>query len=76
MKTLLCSDLGGPCDHKVSGATFQEIGQACRKHVMECMQAGDAPHINAANKMRDAAPEQQQAWMAEWQRKFDAAAEV
>ena len=74
MKTLLCSELGGPCSHKVSGATFQEIGQACRMHVMERMQAGDEPHIKAAAKMRDAAPEQQRAWMAEWQRKFDAAA--
>ena len=76
MKKLTCRDFGGPCDHEISGVSFQEIGSKCRTHVMEKIQSGDQAHQIAASKMRDATPEQQMAMMAEYQRKFDAAPEL
>jgi hypothetical protein len=45
-------------------------------HVMERMQKGDEAHLSAANKMRSAAPEEQEAMMAEFKRKFDEAPNV
>ena len=42
-------------------------------HVMERMQKGDEAHLNAANSMRNSTPEQQQAVMADFKKKFDQA---
>ena len=41
MKSLTCRDMGGACDEVISGATFEEIGQNCRAHVMEALKRGD-----------------------------------
>lgn len=78
MKTLTCSDLGGPsgCQHEVSGETFEALGDNCKQHVMMEMQKGDAAHVTAANKMREASPEEQQAMFAAYRKKFDEAPEV
>ena len=73
MKTLTCKDLGGPCDHKISGATFEDIGKAAYTHVMDQIKAGDQPHSEAANKMRSATPTDQMAMMASYRKVFDAA---
>ena len=59
MKKLTCQDLGGPCDAAFTGESFEEIGKKCREHVMEQMQKGDEAHLSAANKMKNATPEQQ-----------------
>jgi hypothetical protein len=40
------------------------------------MQAGDAAHLSAANKMRNATPEEQKGMMAEFKRKFDVAPNI
>jgi hypothetical protein len=42
-----------------------------RQHVMEQMQQGDQAHLVAAQRMRDAAPEEQKTMMAEYRKKFD-----
>jgi hypothetical protein len=55
------------------GVRCEEIGKKSRAHVMEQMQKGDQAHLSAANNMRTAAPEQQQAMMAEFKKKFDQA---
>jgi ABC-type transporter MlaC component len=78
MKRLSCRDLGGPCDcdAEFAGQSFEEIGKKSHAHVMEQMQKGDEAHLSAADNMRTATPEQQQAMMAEFKRKFDEAPDV
>jgi predicted small metal-binding protein len=58
MKKLKCRDLGGPCDAEIVGNSFQEMGNNARTHVMEKIKSGDAAHKAAADKMRNASPEQ------------------
>jgi Protein of unknown function (DUF1059) len=76
MKRLTCRDLGGPCDAEFTGNSFGEIGKKSREHVMEQMQKGDEAHVSASNNMRSATPEQQNAMMAEFKRKFDEAPNI
>lgn len=76
MKKLTCRDLGGPCDHEITGNSFEEIGRNSRSHVMAQIKGGDKAHAAAAAKMSEATPEQQMAWMSEFKKKFDAAPEV
>ncbi|MGI9461113.1 MAG: DUF1059 domain-containing protein [Alphaproteobacteria bacterium] len=73
MKKLSCKNLGGACDTIISGETFDQMGQNCRNHVMEKINAGDEPHIAAMNKMKNATAEQQQTMMAEFEKKFNSA---
>jgi predicted small metal-binding protein len=35
MKTMTCRSLGGPCEQKLSAASWEEMLQAMTKHVME-----------------------------------------
>ena len=78
MKKLTCSDLGGPdsCDHELTGDTFEELGNNSKTHVMEQLQMGDQAHLAAVEKMKNATPEQQQAWFSEYKQKFDQAPEA
>lgn len=75
MKTLKCSDLGGPsaCDVEVSGETFEEVGNNCKAHVMEMVQKGDEAHQKAIERMMGLSPEAQQAEFASYKQKFDEA---
>ena len=73
MKKLTCKDLGGACDEGIAGATFEEIGQKCRGHVMEAIKRGDAAHKAAADRMMNASPSEQTAMMAKYKKAFDAA---
>jgi hypothetical protein len=76
MKRLTCRELGGACDKSIAGATFEEIGQRCRAHVMEAVQRGDAAHKAAVNKMMSASPSEQAAMMAEYKKRYEAAPDV
>jgi hypothetical protein len=71
MKKLTCRDLGGPCDAVINGSSFEEIGRKSKEHVMEQIQKGDEAHVAAANSMRSATQEQQQAMMAKFKQTFD-----
>jgi hypothetical protein len=51
--------------------TFEEFGRKSHEHVTEQMQKGDEAHLSAANSMRSATPEQQNAMMAKFKQKFD-----
>ena len=76
MKTLTCRDLGGPCDEKITGDSFGEIGTKCHTHVMEQIQKGDTAHRDAADKMRTASPKEQKATMAEYEKRYSEAPNV
>ncbi len=73
MKQLTCRQLGGACDDIISGASFAEIGQNCRAHVMAKIKAGDAAHKTAADKMASASPDDQRKMIAEFEERFKAA---
>lgn len=51
MKTMTCSQLGGPCNKKFHGDTFEELAKSCRRHCMEMLQKGDEDHLYAINEM-------------------------
>lgn len=74
----MCKDLGGPetCEVELSGETFEELGNNSKAHVMKMVEAGDEAHLAAIEKMKNATPEQQQAWFADFQKKFEEAPEV
>lgn len=76
MKKLTCKDLGGPCDQEITGNSFEEVGNNCKTHVMEQVNAGDGAHVAAVNKMKNATPEEQKAMFAEYEKKYNEAPEV
>ena len=76
MKKLICRDLGGPCDMELTGDSFQEIGKKSYDHVMEQIKSGDEAHKAAADKMRDASPEEQKSMMAEYEKRFNEAPNI
>ncbi len=76
MKKLACKDLGGPCDQEITGDSFEEIGKNSHAHVMEQINRGDEAHQAAAEKMREASPEEQKAMMAEFERNYNNAPEI
>lgn len=75
MKTMTCKQLGGACDQKFSGNSFDEIAMMVSKHARELVQQGDQAHIAAMNEMRASMTSQEaiNAWMDEKRKAFDAA---
>jgi predicted small metal-binding protein len=69
MKTMTCKDLGGPCDHRLSAATWDEMVGAMVKHVM-------ANHPDTAKEMEKMHNEDPKKWAAETKPKWDAAPEA
>jgi predicted small metal-binding protein len=76
MKRLTCKDLGGPCEFEILGDSFEEIGKKSYGHVMEQIDGGDELHKAAAAKMKNASPEEQQAMMAAFRKKFEDAPDM
>ncbi len=68
MKTVTCSDLGGPatCEVAITGQTPEEMGKNCQEHVMEEISKGDDAHQEAVEAMQGMSPEEQQAKYAEY----------
>jgi hypothetical protein len=77
MKKLNCRELGGPslCDEEITGDSFEEIGSNCKTHVMEKISNGDKEHMEAASKMKNATPEEQNTMMGEYKKKYEEASE-
>lgn len=74
MKTMTCEQLGGACDEKFTGNTFEEIAQQSKKHGLEMMQAGDKPHLRAMQEMRRtmSTPDGMKDWMESKRKEFEA----
>ena len=77
MKTMTCKQLGGACDIKFHGKTFEEIAELSKKHGMEMYEKGDEEHIKAMNEikllMND--PKAMKEWMESKKKEFDALTE-
>jgi predicted small metal-binding protein len=73
MKTMTCKQLGGACDKKFHGNSFEEIAEQSKKHGMEMFQAGDKEHIQAMNEMRKlmSSPDSMNEWMENKRKEFD-----
>jgi predicted small metal-binding protein len=69
MKTLICRDLGGECDKKLSARSWSEMVSTMTKHVME-------KHPDTAKKMEKMHNESPEKWGKEMKPKWDAAPEV
>ncbi len=52
MKTMMCRQLGGPCDLEVSGDTADDVIQAQDRHLREAVRAGDVDHEAAHEQMK------------------------
>ena len=74
MKTMTCKQLGGACDKKFQGNTFEEIAEESKKHGMEMFQKGDKDHMEAMNKMRNMTPEAMKQWFEDKRKEFDSLA--
>lgn len=80
MKTMKCSQLGGPksCSQEFSAATFDEMADKSKNHGVEMFQKQDAEHLKAQEDMMILMknPGAMQAWMEERRKDFNAAPEL
>ena len=74
MKKTTCAHLRGPesCLVEITGVTAEEMGNNCRKHVMEMMEKKDPDHLAAVQSMQTLSKEDQMAWYKEFESNFDA----
>ena len=74
MKKMTCRQLGGACDLVFEASTFEELAEKSKNHGMEMFQKGDAPHLQAMEKMKGLmeSPQKMQEWMDERRKEFEA----
>ena len=74
MKTMTCKELGGACDAKFQGETFEQIVQQSQQHGKEMFEKQDKAHFKAMEevqkKMQDR--ESMQKWVNERKQEFEA----
>jgi hypothetical protein len=71
MKQITCAQMGGPatCSTVITGATAVEMVKNGMDHV-------NAAHPDMAEAIKKMTPEETTAWMADFQKKFDALPEM
>ena len=52
MKTMTCSQMGGPCDAQFNGNTADDVIKAQDKHLKEMVASGDEKHKTALEMMQ------------------------
>ena len=52
MKTMTCTQMGGPCDTAFHGNTADDVIKAQDKHLKEMVAKGDEAHKNALKMMQ------------------------
>lgn len=52
MKTMTCSQLGGPCELRLSGESTDDVIQAQDRHLKEAVECGDTTHEQAHREMK------------------------
>ena len=74
MKSMTCKQLGGACDLKFQGNTFNEIAEMSKNHGIEMFQKGDKAHLEAMNKMKILMehPKKIQEWFESKKKEFEA----
>jgi Trk K+ transport system NAD-binding subunit len=71
MKQMTCAQMGGPatCSTIISGNTAEEMVKNGMDHIIQT-------HPEMAADVKNMTPEATAAWMADFQKKFDAAPEM
>ena len=74
MKTMTCTQMGGPCDTAFHGNTADDVIKAQDKHLKEMVAKGDEAHKNALKMMqaRWKNPLKGMGWYTKTQREFAA----
>ncbi len=52
MRTMICKQLGGPCDLPLRGSTADEVIKAQDRHPREAVAMGDQKHESALQDMK------------------------
>ena len=52
MKTMTCTQLGGPCELALEGDTADDVIKAQDRHLREAVEAGDTAHEDALKAMK------------------------
>ena len=52
MKTMTCTQLGGPCDLALRGQSADEVIKLQDRHLKDAVAAGDTSHEDAAKAMK------------------------
>lgn len=52
MKTMTCSQLGGPCEHAHRGESADDVIKAQDQHLKEMVAQGDQAHVPARDEMK------------------------
>ncbi len=52
MKTMTCTQMGGPCDAPLRGSTADQVIKAQDAHLKETVAAGDEGHKDALKAMQ------------------------
>lgn len=72
MKTFTCRELGGPCDEKLTGATYREVGEKGSAHIMSTTDEAHAKLREQLVTSSEAEKEQWWNWFkGEWDKKED-----
>jgi len=66
---MTCKELGGPCEQKLSAASWKEMAEKMTKHVME-------NHPETAKEMEQMHKEDPKKWGKEMKPKWEAAPEA
>ncbi|MGB1261681.1 MAG: hypothetical protein ACPG52_02130 [Cognaticolwellia sp.] len=64
MKTMLCKQLGGGCEQKLRGNSFEEIAEQSRQHCTKMLEQNDQAHLAAMAEMETLMQEPQA--MSDW----------
>lgn len=73
MKSMTCKELGGACDLKFHGDTFDELAEQSKNHGARMMEMGDGTHLKAMEEMKQKMmkPDEMNKWMEEKRNKFN-----
>ncbi len=73
MKSMTCNQLGGACDEQFQAQTFDEMAQMSKAHAMKMLQAQDAAHLVAMQRMQQLMkdPDEMKRWFAAKRKEFD-----
>jgi hypothetical protein len=52
MKTMTCRQLGGPCEHALTGETADDVIKAQDQHLKDVVAGGDTAHEQALKDMK------------------------
>ena len=74
MKTMTCKQLGGVCDRRFQGHSFEEIAEMSKQHGIEMFWKGDKAHVEAMHVMKEFMhnPESMKVWLEDQRKKFEA----